>query len=251
MSQNPVRGAGLPGPAAAADNVMSHATDVVHSRRMDQTGSGRHEDGRAAAMRQAWLAALAGLFWLCGAGGGEAEEAPLTHKVWIAGPYSFSDELGGFRITGASGTGTRQDPIVIVEELTSASPVTMVIRTVRPIRPLDQTGYYATGFFHLRIVALNNSGLPWMEFEFELQERLEKPSVFGDGLSFDQRREDTGNVYSDLYGHYRRDFEPFDRLRFERGGVNHGRTVTFGFFVTDFTPRWEFFLVQDPRIPAS
>ncbi|TIN20417.1 MAG: hypothetical protein E5Y31_22965, partial [Mesorhizobium sp.] len=34
-------------------------------------------------------------------------------KVWAAGAYSFSDELGGFHITGASGIGTKDDPLVI------------------------------------------------------------------------------------------------------------------------------------------
>ncbi|RUX48915.1 hypothetical protein EOA33_14135, partial [Mesorhizobium sp. M4A.F.Ca.ET.050.02.1.1] len=36
--------------------------------------------------------------------------APAAHadpqKVWATGAYSFSDELGGFHITGASGIGT-------------------------------------------------------------------------------------------------------------------------------------------------
>ena len=50
-------------------------------------------------------------------------------KRWEAGAYSFSDELGGFRIAGVCGTGTKDDPIVITEELNSAVPVTLVIRT--------------------------------------------------------------------------------------------------------------------------
>ena len=49
-------------------------------------------------------------------------------KVWATGAYSFSDELGGFRITGASGIGTKDDPLVITEELNSATPVTLTIR---------------------------------------------------------------------------------------------------------------------------
>ena len=34
-------------------------------------------------------------------------------KPWVAGAYSFSDERGGFRITGISGQGTQTDPVVI------------------------------------------------------------------------------------------------------------------------------------------
>ncbi len=178
-----------------------------------------------------------------------AEEG--SSKRWQAGAYSFSDELGGFRITGASGSGTRDDPIIIREEMNSASPVTMVIRTVRPIRPFDYSGLYANGFLHIRIEVLNNSELPWIEFEFELQEHLGKASVFGDGLSFDQRRSNSGNIWSESFNEYSRAFEPYDRLLFRQGKVDHLSSASFNFMITDFTPRWEFFLVQDPRIPSS
>lgn len=178
-----------------------------------------------------------------------AEEAPSKH--WQAGAYSFSDELGGFRIVSASGKGTKDDPIIIQEEINSASPVTMVIRTVRPIKPFDYSGLYANGFLHVRIEVLNNSELPWIEFEFELQEQLGKASVFGDGLSFDQRRTDGGNISSESFREYSRAFEPYDRLLFREGTIDHLNNASFNFMITDFTPRWEFFLVQDPRIPSS
>lgn len=178
-----------------------------------------------------------------------AQEMPS--KRWHAGAYSFSDELGGFRIVSASGKGTKDDPIVIQEEMNSASPVTMVLRTVRPIRPFDYSGFYANGFLHVRIEVLNNSKLPWIEFEFELQERLGKASVFGDGLSFDQRRTESGNIWSESFGEYSRAFEPYDRLLFREGKVDHLAGASFNFMITDFTPRWEFYLVQDPRIPSS
>ncbi len=64
----------------------------------------------------------------------------------------------------------------------------------------------------MRIEVTNNSKLPWVEFEFELQEHLDKPSVFGDGLSFDQRRTDSENISSANFLQYSRDFEPYDRL---------------------------------------
>jgi hypothetical protein len=172
-------------------------------------------------------------------------------KQWQAGAYSFSDELGGFRIVSASGKGTKDDPIVIREEINSASPVTMVIRAVRPIRPFDYSGQYANGFLSMRIEVLNNSALPWIEFEFELQEQFGKASVFGDGLSFDQRRSESGNIWSESFQKYSRAFEPYDRLLFREGTIDHLRSASFNFMITDYTPRWEFYLVQDPRIPSS
>ena len=195
----------------------------------------------------AWPAAICAAALLC-AWPAATQEHPGAKQ---AGAYSFSDELGGFRILDASGKGTKDDPIVIREEIDSATPVTMVIRAVRPIRPFDYTGEYASGFLHMRIDVLNNSALPWIEFEFELQERLGKASVFGDGLSFDQRRSDSNNIGSGNFREYSRAFEPYDRLLFREGKVDHLKGASFNFMITDFTPRWEFYLVQDPRIPSS
>jgi hypothetical protein len=218
---------------------------IVHTGRMRQpvfkrSLLSRCRRGAMAAFLAALLVPLAGY----------TQEAP-DQKRWEAGAYSFSDELGGFRITGVSGTGSQSDPIVITEELNSASPVTLVIRTIRPIRPFDYSGLYANGFLHMRIDAKNNSALPWIEFEFELQEHLHKASVFGDGLSFDQRRQDGGNIASGNFLQFSRDFEPYDRLLFTDGKIDHLEAATFDFMITDFTPRWEFFLVQDPRIPSA
>lgn len=170
---------------------------------------------------------------------------------WHAGPYSYSDELGGFAIVDISGTGTVDDPVVLTQEFFSASPVTLVVRAERPIRPREFEGDFANGFIYMRVVALNNSGVPWLEFEFELQEIFGEPSTFGDGLSFDQRRTDSTNISSDRYAEFSRDYEPFDRLNFRNGYTDPLETATFEFLITDFTPRWEFFLVQDPSAPFS
>ncbi|MCX7303289.1 MAG: hypothetical protein NTV73_02965 [Hyphomicrobiales bacterium] len=181
--------------------------------------------------------------------GALAQETPS--RRWESGAYSFSDELGGFLIEGVSGKGTRDDPFVIREEFTSATPVTLVIRTIRQIRPFDSSGSFANGFLNVRMEVLNNSKLPWIEFEFELQEQIGKASQFGDGLSFDQRRVDSGNIWSESFGKHSRAFEPYDRLLFQEGKVDHRDSASFNFLITDFTPRWEFYLVQDPRIPSS
>ncbi|WP_192249088.1 hypothetical protein [Mesorhizobium silamurunense] len=174
-----------------------------------------------------------------------------TQKVWVAGAYSFSDELGGFRITGASGIGTKDDPLVITEELNSATPVTLTIRAVRPIEAFGKAGDVANGVMYMRIDVLNNSALPWVEFQFELQEILDQPSVFGDGLSFDQRNKTPDNIVSSNFADFDRQFEPYDRLLFKNGKVDPLKTATFAFLITDYTPRWTFYLVQDPRIPTG
>lgn len=218
----------------------------------------------AAAFRQI-LACLArscrnGIFWACalfflGCVGAFAQSGPRQEGerlIWEGGPFTFSDELGGFRITGVSGTGSKVDPIVITEELLSATPVTLVIRANRPIRPYDSSSPdFVTGFTYFRFVIQNASAQAWIEFEFELQEILGKASLFSDGLSFDQRRVNGLEITSDSFTTFSRDFEPYDRLLFQNGKVDPKKVAGFSFMVTDFTPRWEFYLVQDPRIPAS
>ena len=178
-------------------------------------------------------------------------EPPSDGKVWRAGNYSFSEEMGGFTIRSIAGRGTRDDPIVIEEELYSASPVTMVIRAAGAVSGEGINGNLATSALYLRIVVINASGQSWIEFEFELQEILHHASVFGDGLSFDQRRENSDLISSTAFDEFSRDFEPYDRLRFVEGKVDPSDIVDFQFALTDFTPRWQFFLVQDPRIPSS
>ncbi|WP_192183466.1 hypothetical protein [Mesorhizobium amorphae] len=172
-------------------------------------------------------------------------------KVWATGAYSFSDELGGFHITGISGIGTKDDPIVITEELNSATPVTLTIRTTKPIEAFGRAGDVANGIMYMRIEVLNNSGQAWVEFQFELQEILNQPSVFGDGLSFDQRNKTPYNIISSSFADFDRDFEPYDRLLFKNGKIDPLMTGRFEFLITDYTPRWTFYMVQDPRIPTG
>ena len=178
-------------------------------------------------------------------------EGPGDDGRWHAGPYSYSDELGGFRITGISGSGSKADPVTIRQHLESATPVTLVIRAERPILPYSVTGNGANGFIYIRFETTNASGVAWIEFEFELQETRGEASIYGDGLSFDQRRVESDNIGSSAFQRYSRDFEPYDRLLLTEGHVDPGDVAEFSFLITDFTPKREFYLVQDPRIPFS
>ena len=180
-----------------------------------------------------------------------AVAGPADDGRWYTGAYAFSDELGGFRILSASGTGTRADPIIIVQELETANPAMLTIYSALPINPTGRLGEWVTGMMHLRLVTVNNSGLPWIGFSFELQEIHGVPSTFGDGLSFDQRRTHSGNVSMNGFTRFERIFEPYDRLEFSAGHVNPSDTVSFRFFISDFTPVERFFLLQDPVIPFS
>ena len=171
--------------------------------------------------------------------------------VWTTGAYSFSDELGGFHITGASGNGTRDDPFVITEELNSATPVTLTIRAVQPIQPFGVAGKFATGMLKMRIDVLNNGGQGWVEFQFELQSILGQPSTDDDGLSFDQPNKTPDYISSSSFADYYRELTPYDRLLFRNGKVDPLKTATFDFLITDLMPKGTFWLVQEPRIPTT
>jgi hypothetical protein len=175
-----------------------------------------------------------------------AEESEL----WTAGQYTFSDELGGFTIRAISGIGTLKDPIVVSEELDTAAPTTIVIRTER-IAQLNPTTANGGLLFHLRVKAINGSGHPWIEFVFELQKQLGVPSDYYDGLSFYQAGDKTGMIHSDAFATYHDESEPYDRMIFRNGFVDPSATASFDFPVADFTPKRTFYLVQDPRIPST
>ena len=170
---------------------------------------------------------------------------PADDGRWYSGNYSFSDELGGFRILSLRGTGTKADPVEISEALYSADPVTLVIRTVHPL-PAAQAGK-----LHLRVAVQNSSGLAWIEFVFELQEIRGKASDFYDGLSFGQANPDPSLVSSDRFAAVESRFESFDSLRFSNGHADPLNQTRFGFVITDLTPVVEFYLLQDPRVPFS
>jgi hypothetical protein len=203
------------------------------------------------ALRREGQGAAAALLGALATAAAPAGAQDKNNDRWMAGAYAFSDELGGFTIKSVSGTGTREDPIVLREELVSSTPVTLTIRTTRQIQAFDMSGNFANGILYMRVEARNASGQGWVEFEFELQETLRKPSTFGDGLSFDQRSAMKDTISSASFIEFSRDFEPYDKLLFRDGRVDPGGTAGFSFLITDFTPRWEFFLVQDPRIPST
>jgi hypothetical protein len=169
--------------------------------------------------------------------------------AWTAGGFIFSDELGGFRLLSVSGRGTAGDPIVIVEEITELRPVTLIIRDARDEQPDDET-IPQRSFLYLAMikVVINGTKRVWAGFDLELQQEITQPSVYGDGLSFDQMGGFTESFQSDSFAISRQVYEPYDRVRFQEGSVDPGATVRLRFFVTDPTPVPEFYLLQDPQL---
>jgi hypothetical protein len=185
------------------------------------------------------IAALAGAL-LAAIGSADAGAVEL-----FAGGFSFSDELGGFRLVSASGEGTAGDPIVVVEEIEEVAPITLVIRRRFRLDDPMRPGYAP---LVLEKVVVNRSLRVWAGFEIELQEILRRPSVYGDGLSFNQFGAQPPDVTADSFADNERLYEPYDRIRFSNGHVDPEATVRFRFIITDPTPLVEFYLVQDPKL---
>jgi hypothetical protein len=169
--------------------------------------------------------------------------------AWKAGGFIFSDELGGFRLISVSGRGTASDPIVIVEEITELRSVTLIIRDAREGQPDDGTiPQRSTLYLTMIKVVINGTKRFWAGFDLELQEELAQPSDYGDGLSFGQMGGFAESFQSDSFAISRQVYEPYDRVRFQEGGVDPGATIRLRFFVSDPTPMPEFYLLQEPQL---
>ncbi len=172
----------------------------------------------------------------------------LRAEVFETGGYSFSDELGGFRLLSATGTGSLTDPFVIVEELHHMDAAVLVVRKIEP----DQQhlpGYSEKSFLSLSVVktTVNLSHRVWRAFDIELREELREPSGYGDGLSFDQLKSVGRPFSASVFDTVQEYSEPMDLLRYFSGHVDPGGQVSFQFHITDPTPTPIFFLIQQPK----
>jgi hypothetical protein len=168
-------------------------------------------------------------------------------ETWTTGGLSFSDELGGTRLVGASGTGSRDDPIILLEEITGAGPAVLVVRNAR-------TGHLdvspALGFLTLSVVKIiaNRGPWAWTGFDLELRRTLDQPSLYTDGLSFDQPQTFARVAKADRFAQTLQDDEPFDRIRFDGGNVDPTEYLRLAFDIVDVNGAAVFYLVQRPIV---
>jgi len=166
--------------------------------------------------------------------------APLS-----AAGITFSDELGGFVILDVSGTGTTQDPFVVVEEITGPQGAVLVISGMSAAFGNRVGTHHLTGFA-LKKVVTNRTADVWNLFEMELRETLAHRSPYGDGLSFGQSSPVGRPFTSSAFAVNREVDEPYDSVAFHDGIVHPGETVSFNLIVTDTSPVFRFMLLQQP-----
>ena len=185
-----------------------------------------------------YLALLAGL-WL--------SAAQATAATWTIAGLSFSDELGGVRLLAASGRGSRADPIVLVEEITGAGPAVLVVENLRNGGELISPAH---GFLALSVVVVvtNRGPWRWSGFDLELRTTPDDPSVYSDGLSFDQPQTFHRLARADRFEQTVQEDEPFDRIRFDGGSVDPAYELRLDFDIIDANGRPVFYLVQRPVV---
>jgi len=177
---------------------------------------------------------------------GGAAAASIT-----ASGISFSDELGGFTVVSASGSGTLADPFVVVEEITGPQEPVLVIRGLTPLFGNRIGSHHLTGFA-LRKIVVNKTEDDWNLFEMELRETLAHESPYGDGLSFGQGSPVGHPFTSSRFPTIIETDEPSDSVSFRDGAVRPGESVTFNLIITDTSPVSPFLLLQQPtRIVAG
>lgn len=167
--------------------------------------------------------------------------------VRVAG-LTFSDELGGFRILSASGTGTPDDPFVVVEEVTAPEQVVLVVhgeleawsgRLAHNRIGSDHPYGYA-----LRKVVINRTDSVWNGYDLELQQPLAQASTQDDGLSFGEGSAYQRYAHADLFQVARVVSKPLDSINFSLGDVPPGGRIALDFVVTDIQERPAIYLAQ-------
>ena len=171
---------------------------------------------------------------------GSAQAEPFS-----AGGLSFSDELGGFRILDVSGTGSLDDPFVVVEEVTDGNAAILVIRGLSGGYGNRIGSHHLSGFALTKVV-INRTTTAWSRYEVELREVLENQSPYGDGLSYGQGGT-VGRPFlaTGFAGNHEID-EPYDSVVFGSGLVRPGEAATFALVITDTTPASPIYVVQAP-----
>ncbi|HYH39503.1 MAG TPA: hypothetical protein VD860_14865 [Azospirillum sp.] len=161
---------------------------------------------------------------------------------------TFSDELGGFRLLSASGSGTPDDPFVVVEEVTAPEQVVLTIRGSLAARP-GRLAHNRIGSDHpfgyaLRKVVINRTDSVWTGYDVELQQPLALASTQDDGLSFGEGSAFQRYAHADLFQVARVMQKPLDGIAFSMGDVPPGGRIALDFVITDIQERPAIFLAQ-------
>lgn len=190
---------------------------------------------------------LAALAWV------DTTDAADSAPIFRAANFGFAIQDGDAELTSAIGVGDNANPIVVTLRLGSIEPARL--RIIR-YKPAEAPKYPSLINQSLRLavtlVVVNDSPLPWNGYDVELEQVYGEPSVYGDGLSFDQMQTfDRVRLGSDRFADTHWAPEPHDRIKFRRGAVNVGQRVRLAFAITDLSPTPVFYLRHEPKLATT
>jgi len=162
---------------------------------------------------------------------------------------SFSDEEGGFSLKSATGSGTIEDPFVVVEEIYDRRQAVLVIRGMRGFG--NRVGGLQASAMAIRKIVINGTPDIWQNFQLELREVQTRHSPYEDGLSFGQNTELAAVYTASSFPDLQRFDEPQDTLGFSGKTVAPGESANFQFIVSDTSPIGKVYLYQEPLQPVS
>lgn len=179
----------------------------------------------------------------------------MAADVGVAQPMTtsgitFSDAGGGFTIVAVSGSGSKDDPFIVVEEIRGPSAAVLIIEGLS-IAFGNRVGTLHPTGLALRKVIHNRTPFVWTFVDFELQQILGTSSDYLDGLSFGQGSSAGRPFTSTRFGEVNELSEPLDSITFHGGALRPGESAVFDFIITDTTPVQRFYLVQRPSRPLA
>ena len=176
--------------------------------------------------------------------------SPAVARPMTTGGITFSDEGGGFTIVAVSGSGSSDDPFIVVEEITGPTAAVLIIDGLSSAFGNRVGTLHPTGLA-LRKVIHNRTPFVWTFVDFELQQILGVSSDYLDGLSFGQGSTSGRPFTSTRFGEANELNEPIDSVTFHGGDLRPGESAVFNFVITDTTPIARFYLVQRPSRPIA
>ncbi len=175
---------------------------------------------------------------------------PGAAQPMTTGGITFSDAGGGFTIVAVSGSGSNDDPFIVVEEITGPSAAVLIIEGLSSAFGHKVGTRHPSGLA-LRKIIHNRTPFIWTCLDFELQQVLGASSDYLDGLSFGQGSSAGRPFTSTRFGKTNELTEPLDAITYLDGVLRPGESGVFDIVITDTTPIDRFYLVQRPSRPIA
>ena len=175
---------------------------------------------------------------------------PGAAQPMTTGGITFSDAGGGFTIVAVSGSGSKEDPFIVVEEITGPSAAVLIIEGLSSAFGNKVGTLHPTGLA-LRKIIHNRTPFIWTFLDFELQQVLGTSSDYLDGLSFGQGSSAGRPFTSTRFDETNELTEPLDAITYHGGVIRPGESGVFDIVITDTTPIDRFYLVQRPSRPIA